>query len=313
MNRWQAKTCLRFRYRTSQSDYIEFTADNSNPRCFSTFIGKQGGRQRIQLGPGCRSEGITMHEIGHAIGLWHEQSRPDRDRYVGILWDNIADGSDADSNTVKERNQFKKRTRYEVDHYGSTYDYGSIMHYRRTAFGKGKTTIVVRNNAEYIRQGRPTLGQRSHLSRRDTKQVSRMYNCPRTGIRGYLNVYLRFARKLPDTDHVTRYPDPYVRVTAVDDSRNKVTKLTVRKPGTLNPTWNQMLKFGRRRWQYIEVSIWDKDSGKDDRMTATQSFSVSPGSHKYIKHCRNKDCKSYMYFDYELDTSGVVGVPGPRQ
>ena len=72
---------------------------------------------------------------------------------------------DADSNTVKERNQFKKRTRYEVDHYGSTYDYGSIMHYRRTAFGKGKTTIVVRNNAEYIRQGRPTLGQRSHLSR----------------------------------------------------------------------------------------------------------------------------------------------------
>ena len=105
MNRWQAKTCLRFRYRTSQSDYIEFTAYNSDPRCFSTFIGKQGGRQRIQLGPRCRSEGITMHEIGHAIGLWHEQSRPDRDRYVGILWGNIADGSDADSNTVKERNQ----------------------------------------------------------------------------------------------------------------------------------------------------------------------------------------------------------------
>ena len=299
MNRWQAKTCLRFLFRTSQSDYIEFTAYNSNPRCFSTYIGKRGGRQQIQLGPGCRSEGIIMHEVGHAIGLWHEQSRPDRDCYVKFVRDNI---------DPARIGNFKKRTTYEVDHYGSTYDYGSIMQYRRTAFGKGKTTIVVTNNAEYIRQGRPTLGQRSHLSCQDTKQVSRMYNCPGTGIRGYLNVYLRFARKLPDTDGVG-YPDPYVRVTAVDDNRKKVTKLTVRKSNTLNPTWNQILKFGRRRWQYFEVSIWDKDSGKDDRMTATQSFSVSPGDHQYIKHCRNQGCNSYMYFDYQLEKRGVFGVP----
>ena len=309
MNKWEAKTCLKFRYRIRQTDYIEFTADNNDARCVSNSIGKKGRKQQIQLGPRCRREGIIMHEIGHAIGLWHEQSRPDRDRFVRIVWDNIADGSDKDSNTENERNQFRKRTTYEVDHYGSTYDYGSIMHYPRKAFGNGKTTIVVKNNAEYRRQGRPTLGQRSHLSTRDTKQVSRMYNCPETGIRGYLNVYLRFARNLPDTDGIS-LSDPYVRVTAVDDSRNKVTKLTARKRNTLKPTWNQMLKFGRRRWQYFEVSIWDKDIRNDDRLTTTQSFSVSPGDHKYIKHCGNKDCESYMFFDYELDTSGVVG---PRQ
>ena len=61
-------------------------------RCYS-FIGRQGGRQDISLGQGCGSLGTALHEIMHALGFFHEQSRPDRDEYVNIFFDNIETGT----------------------------------------------------------------------------------------------------------------------------------------------------------------------------------------------------------------------------
>ena len=48
--------------------------------------------QDISIGRHCDSKGVVMHEIMHALGFFHEQSRYDRDEYVKIHTNNIMDG-----------------------------------------------------------------------------------------------------------------------------------------------------------------------------------------------------------------------------
>ena len=65
--------------------------------------------------------GVIAHEVAHALGFWHEQSRPNRDQFVDVVWSNI------DKNS---KGQFLKEQPNDVDSAGVPYDYGSVMHYR---------------------------------------------------------------------------------------------------------------------------------------------------------------------------------------
>ena len=79
-----------------------------------------------------------MHEIGHAIGFWREQSRPDRDSYITIARGNIY---------LSNRIIFMKLI--NMDSLDIGYDYGSILHYSKHAFSSDGPTIILNNQNQY--------------------------------------------------------------------------------------------------------------------------------------------------------------------
>ena len=157
---WQNETLIKFIKLTSYNqkfhpDYVRFTP--AKGKTCSSSVGRQGGEQIVLLAPRCNAM-LSAHELGHLLGLWHEQSRPDRDAYVQILWENIREEHYAN---------FNRRDR-EGRHEGG-YDYDSIMHYSGQAFSKnGKPTMIPYDK-------NVTIGQRDHLSAGDIVAVNTLY------------------------------------------------------------------------------------------------------------------------------------------
>ncbi|XP_060780112.1 low choriolytic enzyme-like isoform X3 [Neoarius graeffei] len=150
-------TCIRFIQRSNQKDYISIESING---CWS-YVGRQGNKQALSLEHnGCVYFHTIQHELLHALGFHHEQTRSDRDSYIVIVWENIEEDKKYNFNKTDTLNQ------------NTPYDYNSVMQYHKTAFSKNdKPTMIPIPNPNV------TLGTATEMSPNDILRIKRLYNC----------------------------------------------------------------------------------------------------------------------------------------
>jgi hypothetical protein len=155
---WEANTPIRFVTRTSESAFLTFRPSSSG--C-SSAIGRTGGEQFIELDAGC-GQGAVIHEIGHAVGLFHEQTRKDRDNHVNINWWNIKEG--------KDHNFEKYTSRGYTGFDYRNFDFASVMMYSPFQYAKDDRYPTITR-----KDGRTDWTRSKQLSFADKATVTAMY------------------------------------------------------------------------------------------------------------------------------------------
>jgi hypothetical protein len=153
---FHANTSIRLIERTNERDYV-FFKENGDKDC-SSFIGRKGGKQNINVPNWC-DRGSIIHEILHALGFYHEQSRPDRSKYIKIHWSNI---------------QWRSIHNFFLSPFAKTYgtfDLDSIMLYPSyNSFAKDPNWPTMS-----LRSGGTFEAQRSAMSELDLKALEERY------------------------------------------------------------------------------------------------------------------------------------------
>ncbi|XP_069014878.1 meprin A subunit alpha [Embiotoca jacksoni] len=161
---YRLRSCVDFKPYEGETSYISFT---QLPGCWS-YVGDNKTGQNVSIGAQCDTKAIVEHELLHALGFYHEQSRSDRDDYVQIWWDQIEEG--------KEHN-FNKYEDDFISDLNTAYDYESIMHYRPLSFNKNGSIPTITTAIPYFNE---VIGQRMDFSAVDITRLNRMYDCANT-------------------------------------------------------------------------------------------------------------------------------------
>ncbi|CAF0872389.1 unnamed protein product [Brachionus calyciflorus] len=171
--RVNGKDCIKFVPRSSEATYLRIF---NGQGCWS-YVGRQqrGGAQQLSLQKpsatvrgSCIYKSTVAHELIHALGFWHEQSRPDRDQYIRINWENIS---------VDDQHNFNKYPTTVSDPMEFPYDYHSIMHYDSHAFSiNGKPTMEVLQSGWSLISVADDL-KRDSISTIDAGELMKYYGC----------------------------------------------------------------------------------------------------------------------------------------
>ncbi|GLD67003.1 high choriolytic enzyme 1-like protein [Lates japonicus] len=153
-------SCIRFRpSRSSDRDWLSIESKNG---CYS-YIGRRGGKQVVSLArQGCLYHGTVQHELLHALGFNHEQTRSDRDNHIKVLLQNVQSGMEHNFRKIATLNQ------------GTPYDYNSVMQYHKYAFSKNNQPTMLP-----IPNSNVSFGNAKEMSRNDIARLNTLYKCSR--------------------------------------------------------------------------------------------------------------------------------------
>jgi hypothetical protein len=147
---------VKFVPRSGQSNYVDIVPSSGN----WSYVGRIGGRQELGLA-NWGYKFVIAHELAHALGFVHEQSRPDRDQYVTIHTANIIPGYEGNFNISAASNTT------------GPYDFCSVMHYGRTFFSSnGQPTISAKSGYEHYNA---CMGNQASLTERDIAGMNALY------------------------------------------------------------------------------------------------------------------------------------------
>jgi len=143
---------------TSQTNYIDFDFDASNTSgVCEAYEGMVGGEQVVG-GSGTCTVATILHEMGHTVGVWHEQSRPDRNTYVNVNYGAVIKASRSNFDQLLDNDQ-------EL----TPYDYASVMEYPAFSFSRNGEPCI-----ESIPAGIP-LSNPNGYSAGDIDGILRLY------------------------------------------------------------------------------------------------------------------------------------------
>ncbi|XP_071058650.1 hatching enzyme 1.2-like [Pseudochaenichthys georgianus] len=151
-------SCIRFRPTFSNDhEWLQIESQNG---CWS-YVGRRGGRQVVSLDrSGCLYHHTVQHELLHALGFNHEQTRSDRDKHIRVVLQNVMYGMEHNFYKIATLNQ------------GTPYDYNSVMQYYRTAFSRnGEPTMIP------IPDPNVSFGNAREMSSNDIARLNTLYQC----------------------------------------------------------------------------------------------------------------------------------------
>ncbi len=185
-------TCITYRQRTGNDfDYVYVTPDAGG--CYVQGLGYfQGdGFHGVYLSQGgCVNFGTVVHELLHSLGQFHEQTHIDRNDHIQVMWQNMdPDWWSQFYKTIRPGTSPRPPSCWDVrnnvppysllddcyigfsDSFDVTYDYYSVMHYRKySTSNNGEPVMIPKPDASIETGG-------NVMTNKDAEKVNFAYGC----------------------------------------------------------------------------------------------------------------------------------------